>query len=53
MTVLADLDTNTIIGRYGVDRTGMQVKSVPLIVQWRNGRKVIVWPSAQRLESRQ
>lgn len=51
--VLADLDTDTIIGRFGVDRTGMQVKSVPLIVQWQAGRKRIVWPATQRSGSRQ
>jgi branched-chain amino acid transport system substrate-binding protein len=38
------LDTNSIIGRYAVDRTGTQVKGVPLIIQWQQNRREIVWP---------
>ena len=34
----------TLIGRYGVDRTGMQIRQFPVIVQWQGGRKEIVWP---------
>ena len=45
---LFGLDVQTIIGRFGVDRTGMQVKSIPLIVQWQQGRKAIVWPELMR-----
>lgn len=41
---LFDLDTYSVIGRYGVDHTGMQVKRLEMIVQWREGRKEIVWP---------
>lgn len=41
---LAALDTFTIIGRYGVDRTGMQIKHFQVILQWINNRKEIVWP---------
>ncbi len=42
--VLSSMDTMSIIGRYGVDRWGMQTKHFPLIIQWQGGRKEIVWP---------
>jgi len=38
-----DLDTHSIIGRYAVDKTGIQIKSFPLTIQWQNGNKKIVW----------
>ena len=38
------LDTLSIIGRYSVDRTGMQSKRFPLLIQWQDGVKQIVWP---------
>lgn len=41
---LGDLETYTVIGRYRVDRTGMQVKHFPLTIQWQNRAKRIVWP---------
>jgi branched-chain amino acid transport system substrate-binding protein len=41
---LFDLDTYTVLGRFSVDRTGMQVKRLDMIIQWQNGRKQIVWP---------
>lgn len=43
--IFSAMDIITIIGRYGVDRTGMQVKHFNLIVQWQNGEKEVVWPS--------
>ncbi len=46
--ILSAMDTMSIIGRYGVDRTGMQTKHFPLIIQWQNGRKEIVWPEQFR-----
>ena len=42
--VLADMDAMSIIGRYGVDATGKQIKHFPITVQWQHGRKEIVWP---------
>jgi branched-chain amino acid transport system substrate-binding protein len=42
--VLQNLDTMTIIGRYGVDRTGLQIRHFPLIIQWQEGEKEVVWP---------
>jgi len=41
---LSTLDTMSIIGRYGVDRTGMQIRQFPVIIQWQKGRKEIIWP---------
>ncbi|GBE00019.1 leucine-, isoleucine-, valine-, threonine-, and alanine-binding protein precursor [bacterium BMS3Abin07] len=42
--ILSAMDTMSIIGRYSADRTGMQTKQFPLIIQWQKGRKEIVWP---------
>ncbi len=41
---LSTMDTMTIIGRYGVDKSGMQVRHFPLIIQWQEGMKKVVWP---------
>lgn len=46
--MLATMDTIVIIGRYGVDSHGMQVRHFPVIVQWQNGNKEIVWPKEFR-----
>ncbi len=46
--ILSAMDTMTIIGRYGVDRTGVQIKHFNLIIQWQNGRKEVVWPEDLR-----
>jgi len=40
------LDTMTIIGRFGVDRHGKQVRQHTFIIQWQQGRKELVWPDA-------
>ncbi len=45
---LAKLDTFSVIGRYAVDRTGVQIKRFPLLIQWQNGKKEIVWPEDAR-----
>lgn len=45
---LFDLDVYTLIGRYKVDRTGMQLKRFPLVIQWQKGRKEVVWPEEVR-----
>jgi branched-chain amino acid transport system substrate-binding protein len=42
--ILSAMDTMTIIGRYGVNMTGMQIKHFNLIIQWQKGKKEIVWP---------
>jgi len=45
---LFTLDTNSIIGRFAVDRTGLQVKQFPMIVQWQGTKRQIVWPQEMR-----
>lgn len=42
--ILSIIDTTTIIGRYSVDKAGTPIKHSPLIIQWQNGKKVIVSP---------
>jgi branched-chain amino acid transport system substrate-binding protein len=44
--ILLSMDVISIIGRYGVDRTGLQTKHFNLIIQWQNGKKEVVWPDA-------
>jgi len=41
---LFQMDTMTIIGRFGVDKTGKQVRQHKFIIQWQNGSKELVWP---------
>jgi branched-chain amino acid transport system substrate-binding protein len=41
---LADLDVQTIIGHYGVDQAGRQIRQTPLTIQWQNGQWRVVWP---------
>jgi branched-chain amino acid transport system substrate-binding protein len=45
---LAGLDTLTVLGRYGVDPAGMQLRQFPLTLQWQKGRREIVWPEELR-----
>jgi branched-chain amino acid transport system substrate-binding protein len=45
---LAELETMTIIGRYGVDPAGMQLRQFPVMVQWQKGKREIVWPEELR-----
>ena len=47
-SALFSMDTMTIIGRYGVDRTGKQMRQHNFIVQWQDGKKEIVWPETVR-----
>ncbi|MEW6111596.1 MAG: amino acid ABC transporter substrate-binding protein [Thermodesulfobacteriota bacterium] len=42
--VLSNLDTVTLVGRYGVDEKGVQIRQQPIIYQWQNGRKEVIWP---------
>ncbi|MGA7146576.1 MAG: amino acid ABC transporter substrate-binding protein [Desulfobacterales bacterium] len=42
--VLSTMDAMSIIGRYGVDKNGMQIKHFPITIQWQNGKTTIVWP---------
>jgi len=41
---IATLDAESIIGRFGVDREGMQIKKFDLVVQLQGGRREVVWP---------
>ena len=45
---ILSLDTVTIVGRFRVDSTGMQVAHSPLLIQWQNGRKEIVYPNSMQ-----
>jgi branched-chain amino acid transport system substrate-binding protein len=47
--VLSAMDTMTVIGRYGVDKSGMQIRHFPLIVQWQAGKKQVVWPKGYKV----
>jgi branched-chain amino acid transport system substrate-binding protein len=42
---LSSLDTVTVIGRFKVDHQGRQVGHNPILVQWQDGRKEIVYPT--------
>lgn len=42
--ILASMDMMTLLGRYGVDRTGMQIRFFHLTIQWIDGRQQVVWP---------
>ncbi|MBC8439778.1 MAG: ABC transporter substrate-binding protein, partial [Deltaproteobacteria bacterium] len=42
---VSSFDTITIMGRFKVDHTGRQVGHNPILVQWQNGKKEIVYPS--------
>jgi len=38
-------DTVTVIGRFKVDASGKQVGHNPILIQWQDGKKEIVWPT--------
>lgn len=42
---LSSLDTLTIMGRYGVDSTGMQIRHFALVTQWQNETLEVVGPA--------
>ena len=48
---IAALDTVTVIGRFKVDPSGRQVGHNPIIIQWQQGKKEIVWPSSMQTAS--
>lgn len=49
-SALFRLDTMTIIGRFGVDSKGKQVRQHTFIIQWQDGKKELVWPEEIRTE---
>jgi branched-chain amino acid transport system substrate-binding protein len=38
------MDHNTVYGAFRVDQDGVQIAHKPLMFQWQDGKKVIVWP---------
>ena len=38
------MDHNTVFGAFRVDRDGVQIAHKRLLIQWQDGKKVIVWP---------
>lgn len=42
---ISSLDTLTIIGRFKVNHKGKQIGHNPIIIQWQNGKKEIVYPT--------
>ncbi|MGH7334938.1 MAG: ABC transporter substrate-binding protein [Candidatus Rokuibacteriota bacterium] len=38
------LDFNTVFGAFKVDRDGFQIAHKLVMLQWQDGKKVIVWP---------
>ncbi len=38
------MDAMTLIGRFGVDKTGKQKRQHTFIIQWQGGQKKLVWP---------
>jgi branched-chain amino acid transport system substrate-binding protein len=44
--MLSTMDLTTVIGRWGVDPDGMQIRHFALVLQWQDGRKEVVWPRA-------
>ena len=41
---VSSLDTVTVIGRFKVDPSGKQIGHNPILIQWQNGGKQIVYP---------
>ena len=48
--ILFSLDTMSVIGRFGVDRTGKQIKNFTLVTQARNGTIEVVWPQSLKTD---
>ena len=42
---LATLETVTVLGRYGVDSTGQQIRHFALVTQWQDGKLKVVGPA--------
>lgn len=42
--VISMMDTITPLGRFKVNKLGLQIKHMNLIIQWQRGKKEIVWP---------
>jgi branched-chain amino acid transport system substrate-binding protein len=42
--VFQTMNTLTLIGYYGVDKSGKQIRQFPMIIQWQKDKKEVVWP---------
>lgn len=40
------LDTVTVMGRFKVNHTGLQIGHNPMVIQWQHGKKEIVYPES-------
>jgi branched-chain amino acid transport system substrate-binding protein len=45
---ISSFDTVTVIGRFKVDPSGKQIGHNPILIQWQNGVKEIVYPTAMQ-----
>jgi len=45
---ILSMDTVTVLGRFRVDNTGMQVGHNPILIQWQDGKKEIVYPTSMQ-----
>ena len=41
---LLTFKTRTVLGDYAVDERGYQIGNKGLLVQWQDGKRVVVWP---------
>jgi branched-chain amino acid transport system substrate-binding protein len=41
---ISKMDHNTVFGRFRVDRDGVQIGHKMLLLQWQDGKRVVVWP---------
>ena len=41
---ISKMDHNTVLGRFRVDRDGVQIGHKLLLIQWQDGKRAIVWP---------
>ena len=44
-----DLEFMSFYGAWDVDETGLQVGHTMVVMQWQNGKRVIVWPSEAKM----
>lgn len=45
---ISSFDTVTIMGRFKVDPSGRQIGHNPILIQWQNGKKEIVYPTKMK-----
>ena len=45
---ISSYDTVTVIGRFKVDPSGKQIGHNPILIQWQNGEKQIVYPTTMQ-----